>query len=180
MPSLQTIGRKIGDLVRYPGASVTRYNAPTTPAQQGYLVRGVRLSDQDLDTLRKTLFAEISNRTSDKQTMEAHTIINTALNRVPQYKARGKEMSLAQVLSAPNQYQGYGSEEYKRIDTGGTRPSDTQKLGAIDTAISKLKSGNYPDTTAGRVYYHHDPQGRIWLKDGGLYAPQRSVAGLMQ
>lgn len=149
-------------------ASHVSYTAPSTPPPVA-TVRGVPLSAQDMQTLRNVLFAEISNRTPDKQSLEARTIINTALNRIPQYGAQGKNMSLSQVLSAPNQYQGYGSPEYQRITNNATTTTDAQKLGAIDSTLSQLKTGNFPDTTAGSVYYHHNDQGQIFTRPGTLY-----------
>jgi hypothetical protein len=118
--------------------------------------RKVSLNTDDLDTLRKTLFAEISNRSSDKQHLEARTIINTALNR-----AAASGTPLSKVLSKPNQYQGYGSKEYKRLEAGKTGASDKQKLQAIDAIIEELKSGKFADNTDGRTFYHHNSDGSI-------------------
>lgn len=156
-------------------------NYQSAPQSQTYNARGVKLNDQDLATLRNVLFAEISNRTPDKQALEARTIINTALNRVPQYQAQGKQMTLHDVLTMPNQYQGYNSPEYQRITNNATTTVDAPKLKAIDDTIGQLKSGNFPDTTGGRVYYHHTPEGQIFLKDGTLFkqpAPPRDFAAL--
>ncbi len=155
---------------------------PPAAAPQTYNVRGVQMTPQDLQTLRNVLFAEISNRGSDKQQLEARTIANTALNRIPQYGAQGKNMSLHDVLTAPNQYQGYNSPQYQRIASNATTTADAQKLGAIDSVIGEMKTGKFPDTTGGRVYYHHDPQGQIWLRDGSLYKQPatRTVADLGQ
>lgn len=176
--------RPIGDFItNLLPANTATYTAPAQAPAASYNVRGVKLSDQDLSTLRNVLFAEISNRAPDKQALEARTIINTALNRVPQYQAQGKMMSLNDVLTSPNQYQGYGSPEYHRIANNATTTTDGPKLKAIDTTLSQLKTGNFPDTTDGRVYYSHDPAGQIWLKDGNLFkqpAAPRTVAALNQ
>ena len=118
--------------------------------------RKVSLNTNDLDTLRKTLFAEVSNRSSDKQQLEARTIINTALNR-----AAASGTPLSKVLSAPNQYQGYGSKEYQRLEKGKTGAADQPKLKAIDAVIAELKSGKFDDNTDGRVFYHHNSDGSI-------------------
>ena len=118
--------------------------------------RGLTINPSHLDTLRKVLFAEISNRSIDKQQLEARTIINTALNRM---KQQGK--SLQDIITAPKQYQGYGSKEYQRISAGKTTLNDAQKLKAIDTVLAQLKSGNFPDTIGGRTFYTHQPDGRI-------------------
>lgn len=141
---------------------------PATPAGV-YNVRGLTLNDRDLQTLRNVLFAEISNRDPQKQQLEARTIINTALNRIPQYHERGNKATLHDVLSMPNQYQGYNSREFKRITNNATTTVDAPKLKAIDDTIGQLKSGQFEDNTGGRVFYRHDGQGQILLKDGPLY-----------
>lgn len=119
--------------------------------------------------LRNVLFSEVSNRNPDRQAFEARLITNTALNRIPQYAAKGERLTLSGVLTKKNQYQGYGSKEYNRIMNNATTTSDSQKLAAIDGVINELRTGNLLDTAQGRVFYHHDPSGKIWLKDGGLY-----------
>lgn len=118
--------------------------------------RGVSIDPAHLPTLRNTLFAEISNRDINKQQLEARTIINTALNRM---KEQGK--SLQDIITAPKQYQGYGSKEYQRITAGKTTMSDAQKLKAIDAVLKELKTGKFTDTIEGRTFYTHKPDGRI-------------------
>lgn len=179
------IGRSIGDLIDKV-SGVTRYQAPTAPVTPTYTVRGTTLNDNDLHQLAATMFGEISNRNPQKQNLEADTIANTALNRVGQYKAQGGQYAnygLGQVLSQPNQYQAYNGPEYKRFLAGSTTPVDQQKIDAINSTIAKLKSGNFPDTTGGRVYYMHDPSGKIWLKDGSLFkaaSGTRAVSDITQ
>ena len=141
------------------------------------------MNDQDLATLRNVLFSEISNRDPQKQALEAQTIVNTVLNRVPQYQAKGMPATVHDVLTMPNQYQGYGSPEYKRITNNATTTVDAPKLKAIDDTIGQLKTGQFPDTTGGAVFYHHDPQGQIFTRPGGLYkqpAAARNFAALGQ
>ncbi len=143
-----------------PGTATT-YEAPVQQpqAQQDSVVipdRGVTVKKAEADTLRKVLFAEISNRNPEKQTLEAHTIINTILNRM---KQSGK--SLQEVITQPNQYQGYGSREYQRISSGKTTANDAQKLKAIDSTIQKLLAGDFPDNISGWTFYHHNPDGSI-------------------
>lgn len=164
---MRNILELIGGLI--PG-NTTTYEAPKPKA---YKTRAGDITEEDLNELRAVLFGEISNRASDKQRLEARTIINTAINRMSQYKEKGKDMTLAQVLQAPNQYQAYGGGEYSRIKTGGTKPTDQQKIQAIDDVIGTLKEGLLPDTTGGRVFYVHEPDGRIILKDGTLYKKSR-------
>ncbi len=166
------IGKSIENLI-LGGTNTTTYTAPPAPTM--YTVRGHTLSDADLQTLRNTLFAEISNRNLNKQQLEARTIANTALNRMDQYKANGKPMSLTDVLTQPKQYQGYNSPEYQRIVSGKTKPTDTQKLSAIDSVLGNIKAGKLDDNSEGMVYYHHDPTGVIHLTPGQLFAQPKKV-----
>ncbi len=119
--------------------------------------RNVSIDPAHLPTLRNTLFAEISNRDPNKQQLEARTIINTMLNRMQQQKGK----SLQDIITAPKQYQGYGSKEYQRIVAGKTTMADAQKLKAIDAIISELKSGKFADNIGGSAFYTHKPDGRI-------------------
>lgn len=166
-----SIFRNIVDLIgNAMPANTSTYTAPAQPVT--YNVRGVTLTDQDIAALRNTLFAEISNRTPDKQRLEARTIINTALNRLPQYQNQGgryKDMTFHDVLKEPNQYQGYGSAEYQRLANASTTPVDQQKINAIDDVIKSLKANQLEDNTGGMVYYSHQPDGRILLKEGTLF-----------
>lgn len=150
------------------------------PLPTSYDVRGTKVSDSDLDNLRRVLFAEVSNRNPDRQQLEARVIANTAFNRIPQYQGRGKMANLTSVLQEPKQYQGYGSPEYKRIESGNLKPTDNQKLQAIDSILSEIKSGSFSDNTDGRVFYTHDGQGRIYTSPGTLYAQPRTVRDLTQ
>lgn len=172
MPSLRSITDFIGTLVPANRASYT------APAAASYSVRGATLSDEDLNTLKHVLFGEISNRATDRQQLEARTIVNTALNRIPQYAANGRQMSLSQVLSEPKQYQAYGGTEYQRIKTGQLKPTDDQKVKAIDSVLGELKTGKFDDNTGGAVFYSHDPQGRIKYAPGTLYKQKRTISDL--
>lgn len=171
----RSIGEFMSNLV--PG-NTTNYTAPSQPPT--YNVRGNQISDKDLETARKVLFAEISNRDPAKQALEATTIMNTALNRIPQYQAQGKQLALHDVLTMPNQYQGYNSPEYQRISNNATTTVDAPKLKAIDNVLEQVKTGKFPDTTGGRVFYHHDSKGRILTADGSLYKQPRTFNNLNQ
>ena len=180
---LGAIGRSITDLFDKIGG-VSRYEAPVPKV---YNVRGTSMTDGDLHQLAATMFGEVSNRNPQKQSLEANTIANTALNRIQQYQAQGGKYAnygLSDVLTAPNQYQAYGGGEYKRYLTGSTTPVDQPKIQAINGIINQLKSGQFADTTGGRVFYAHDPSGKIWLKDGSLFNSQptgtRSMTDLTQ
>ncbi len=176
---VQAFGKaKIGALAAGAGASaalaggialgsIPQKLSASTPQEtpQAPVVRGVPITPQDLSELRNTLFAEISNRDSQKQGLEARTIINTALNRVAQYAKKGKNLSLAEVLKQPNQYQGSGSKEYNRIKNGLLMPTDQQKVQAIDEALRELAGGRFTDNTSGAVYYQHAPDGSIHYDD---------------
>lgn len=150
----------------------------TAVQPQTYMVRGHQVTDKDLQTLRNVLFAEVSNRNPQKQALEANTILNTALNRMDQYKAQGQPKTLSDVVTAPNQYQGYNSKEYQRLLSGKITPVDHPKLNAIDTVLGQAKSGKLQDNTAGMVYYKHDSNGGIHLHDGSLFSQPRNVQNL--
>lgn len=58
----------INDLLSNLTGNTAHYTAPAGgPVAAPYSVRGVPLTDKDLTTLRNVLFAEVSNRTPDKQ-----------------------------------------------------------------------------------------------------------------
>lgn len=145
----------------------TKYAAPAAPAPVQYQLkdRGVSVSDADLAAIRPLIYGEVSNRTPDKQALESHVILNTALNRVKEYNARGQNKTLSDVISMPNQYQAYGGQQYKNYSA----PPDAlalakkKQVDAIIDEISKqIQSGQYADNTQGAYYYVHDPKtGRI-------------------
>lgn len=154
----------------------TKYTAPVAEAATlpTYELkdRGVKVTDDDLKTLRNVLFGEVSNRDPERQAFEARLITNTALNRIPQYAEKKKDMNLTSVLAAKNQYQAYEGKEFRRLRDNATtteNPLDKQKLEAIDSVIKEVKSGVFKDTSGGSVFCVHDPQGRIWLKEGKLF-----------
>lgn len=165
--NIPNLTRSIGDLVNgMEGKSF--YTAPANPT---YNVRGVPLTDPDLHQLGATMFGEISNN-PDTQGAEAKVVANTLLNRVSQYQAQGGKYAgytAGQALSTPGQYQAYGGPEYKRYLAGSTTPADQPKIQAINSVLTQMKSGNFPDTTGGRVYYMNAPSGKIFLKDGSLF-----------
>jgi len=125
--------------------------------------RNLTLKYDDMDTLRGTLFAELSNE-KNQQKDEARKIVNTALNRLNQTKTGG----LKEILTAKNQYQGYGSKEYQRYEKGSLNDLDNQKLKVIDEVLAELQSGKFPDNTNGAVFYSHEKKnGKPLIKLGG-------------
>jgi len=142
---------------------VTRYKRPAEPAAAAKpaTVRGVTFSKGELSKLRNVLFAEISNRTSDKQKLEARTIINTIINRARSGDVNSFGKTVDEILSKPRQYQGYGSREYERIASGGVRETDARKLAAIDEILGQLEAGDLEDNIGGYTFYHHNPDGSI-------------------
>lgn len=140
-------------------------NQPPELPQPKTEVRGVAVTPQDLQTLRDVLFAEVSNRDPQKQQLEARTIVNTVINRIKEYAGRGKKLTLSEVLRQPNQYQGYGSKEYQRVTSGGTRSTDQQKLKAIEAVLSEVQGGALADNTNGAVFYRHNDDGSIQYDD---------------
>lgn len=128
--------------------------------------RGVEFDDDDVAELRNVLYSEISNRDPEKQKMESRVILNTALNRMGQYRDRGRELTLGDVLREPNQYQGYMPDNEKsQYNVARSGKGDKKKLAAIDEVIQEVISGKLEDTTNGAVYYIHHPDGRIEFDD---------------
>lgn len=111
---------------------------------------------EDKQTILGTLFGEVSNRTPDKQMLEAQTILNTARNRA---KANGT--TIIEELKKPHQYQAYGGKEYQRFVSGGATTTDKQKIEAITKVYNDLEKGILEDNISGYQYYTHKPDGRI-------------------
>lgn len=149
---------------------------PVKPFQSGTPIvlkdRGVTINSSDIEAAKPIIFAEVSNRTPDKQELEAQTILNTAINRLQQYQAKGIPMTLKQVLEAPNQYQGYQSNQYK-IYNGQSSGLDLKKKMTVDSIVDglaqKMMDGKFDDNTGGDVYYSHTDDGRIYAHTGNLF-----------
>ena len=149
--SNQPVSQSLSSLV--PGANAqTKYNLSN---------RGVQVSDADIQAFRPLLYGEVSNRTPDKQALEANVIFNTALNRVKAYNERGQKKTLSDVLAMPKQYQAYGGAQYNAY----SNPPDAVALAKkkkIDDIVNKIhdqiKYGQYEDNTQGAYYYVHDPK----------------------
>lgn len=135
-----------------------------TPARYSLKNRGVEVTDADIEAFRPLLYGEVSNRGPEKKALEANVIFNTALNRAREYNARGKKVSVADVLAMPNQYQAYGGTQYKAY----SNPPDVvaaAKRKEVDAIIdqihAQIKSGKFDDNTEGAYYYIHNPDGTI-------------------
>jgi hypothetical protein len=160
-----SVGKSLSDLF---SSTQTYANASSafTPVPIKYSLkdRGVDITDDDLKALRPIIYGEVSNRTPDKQTLEANVITNTALNRLREYNARGQKKNLADVLSMPNQYQAYGGQQYNMYanPTDEVALAKKKQIDAImDMITQQIKSGQYADNTEGSYYYVHEPDGRI-------------------
>jgi hypothetical protein len=152
------------------------YNKPTmfpikaspkpaaAPAQYKIKDRGVSVTDKDMDAIRPLIYGEVSNRTPDKQTLEANVIFNTALNRMKEYQRKGQNKSLEEVISMPKQYQAYGGPQYQEYHAP-SNPVSSAKRQQIDAIIDgikeKVKKGEHVDNTEGAYYYIHEKDGKI-------------------
>lgn len=134
--------------------------------------RGVTITDPDLEEAKKILFAEVSNRSPERQGFESKLILNTALNRMKQYQDKGTPKTLTQVLQEPNQYQGYGSKQYQVASSGKLDAPSAAKMQQIESVLSEIRAKGLSDSTNGSVFYSHKPDGTIWLKNGPLFASQ--------
>ena len=145
-------------------------------SKPAYDLRGIKVTDDDLDEASHILFNEISNRDPDKQKFEINHVINTALNRAidnPKYFGA----TLTQVLQKPFQYQGYSPEgmiakggkviesQYQKIKSGILDAPSKKKLQVIQEALAdiKNKAGEFKDTTGGSKFYVHAADGTLWL-----------------
>lgn len=142
---------------------------PNAP-KQTYYIRDNAVTPSDLDEAKAILFGEISNRTPDKQRLEAQTILNTAFNRMDAYRKRGINKTLTEVLQMDNQYQAYKGKEYTRFKTGSLQPTDQQKQDAIEEMIGKVKDGSFQNNIGDSVFYAHKPDGRIVATNKKLFA----------
>jgi hypothetical protein len=156
-----------------PAMGISNYyaapKAEAAPTSYNLGSRGVQISDADIQAMRPLLYGELSNRSPDKQTLEAHVIMNTALNRMKDYAAHGQPKTLSQVVAMPNQYQAYGGPQYKAYTNPTDAPSIAKKKqvdAIVDALQGQIRSGIYPDTTNGAYYYSHDPAtGKITYDD---------------
>lgn len=129
-------------------------------------VRDVNISRKDFDEIfRPVAFGEISNRGSDKKDLEARVILNTALNRMVEHKGRGTEKTLADILSEPNQYQAFGSDQFKAYSSEDLDEPTKQKKTEIDSILDnlwgELSQGKFEDNTENSVFYIHNDDGTI-------------------
>jgi hypothetical protein len=138
----------------------------STPAPVQYHIkdRNVKITDKDLDAMRPLIYGEISNRTPDKQALEANVIFNTALNRQKEYARKGQNKTLSDVIAMPNQYQAYGGPQYQEYHNP-TNPVSLMKKNQVDAIVDnireKIKKGEYIDNTEGAYYYIHEKDGKI-------------------
>lgn len=128
---------------------------------QNFYIRDNTISASDLEEAKAILFGEVSNRSSDKQMLEAQTILNTAFNRMDEYRKRGIEKTLTEVLRMPNQYQAYGGKQYTKYKSGAIEKIDHQKIEAIDAMLAKVRDGTFQNNIGNYTFYSHKPDGRI-------------------
>lgn len=153
--------------------SIPQTQKAITPTKT-YNVRNVNVSDDDINEASKILFAEVSNRTPDKQKFETEHIINTAINRsLSEGLDKGK--SLKEVLQRRAQYQGYAPQgitsssgkivksQYQRASEGLLRPDEQKKMDYIKGVLENIKNGKFKDTTGGANFYVHASDGTLWL-----------------
>lgn len=145
-------------------APVEVYKAPEAPKIPN--VRGVDVDKETFDSVFKPiLFGEVSNRDASKKELEARVLLNTALNRVPEHNKRGKNMTLKDVLTQPNQYQAYGGNQYNLYTQNKLDAVGMKKKEEVDSIADKLwqeiQTGKFDDTTEGAYYYIHNPDQSI-------------------
>ena len=156
--------------IRTSTPAISNFYSPVTavpsaaPVQYHVKDRNVKVTDKDLDAMRPLIYGEISNRTPDKQNIEAHVIVNTALNRQKEYTKRGLNKTLSDVVAMPNQYQAYGGPQYQNY-FNPQNPIELAKKKQVDTIVDsirdKIKNGEFVDNTEGAYYYVHEKGGKI-------------------
>lgn len=169
--SLSNFAKNVPEYVELFGGG--KVDAATKPDAPVYWIRDNKISHNDLEEAKAVLFGEISNRTPDKQQLEAQTILNTAFNRMEEYNARNhkgrSDWTLKEVLQMPNQYQAYGGKQYNKYKSGQLEDLDKQKLKAIEKVIGDVQNGSFINNIEDRVFYVHKPDGRIIADDRKLF-----------
>lgn len=146
-----------------------------TEDQKNYQIknRNVEISSEDLRAAAPIIFAEISNRTLDKAELETRVILNTAINRMNEYREKGKDFTLKEILEMPNQYQGFGSKEYEKHNNPNSLFLDKKKKKLVEDLLKKIEKefqqGIFEDNTGGAVYYIHKSNGEIRTSPGKLF-----------
>lgn len=137
---------------------------PAPPQKYTLPDRGAEIYESDIDKMRPLIYGEVSNRDFDKRELEADVIFNTAINRQREYGSRGNQMSLADIIAMPNQYQAYGGNQYQTY-FNPQNPVDVAKKKEVDAIVDriaeKIRNGEYVDNTEGAFYYVHEDDGRI-------------------
>lgn len=172
--SMNTTGKKVKQMAYTSLGAVKDLFMPKTAyadtiPQKKYSIRNNDVSESDLQEAKAIIFGEVSNRTPEKQKLEAQTILNTAFNRMDEYRKKGKEMTLTQVLQMPNQYQAYKKPLYNRFKSGKFEELDKQKLDAIESALNDVRGGNFINNIGGDVSYTHLADGRIKTNSKKLF-----------
>jgi len=160
------IKNKIKDL-----GTVTYVAEPTKP--QTYNIRGINVTNDDLEEAKRIAASEVSNR-EGKIGFETQNMVNTAINRALA-NPKKYQGSLTKVLQEPAQYQGYAPEgmnvkkgkviesQYQKIKKGNIDEPTRQKLQTISNALEEMKSGKSKDITEGKQFYVHASDGTMWL-----------------
>lgn len=142
-------------------AAVPSKFSVTNPEQKTEVQSAQGLDPQDKNLIAATVFGELSNKGNTAE--EARKIINTVVNRM---KETGK--SARDIITAPNQYQAYGKDQFMNAIQGKLDPLSQKKMAVVNAAIEDLYSGKLKDNTNGSVFYQHDKDGNLSLKPGKL------------
>lgn len=131
----------------------------TTPETASF--NGYDISKSQFDQYFKPVyFGEVSNRTPDKQELEARVILSTVLNRIQQHNQAGNKWNFGQTITQPNQYQAYNGPQYQQYVNGTLDTLGQQKKQITDSISEKLwqelSQGKFQDITQGAAYYIHN------------------------
>lgn len=157
-----------GSIGSYAPTQIKKPKNYLKPEQFHIKDRDVQVGADEFDELRPLVYGEVSNRSPDKQALEANVIFNTAINRMRAHRDRGTQKTLIDIISEPNQYQAYQGNQYKAYSS----PPDVvaaakrKQVDAImDNIREQIRNGTFVDNTNGAYYYVHEKDGRIIYDD---------------
>lgn len=140
----------------FPNLLSSKHTYVAKPMQQVPKVRGVDMTPEQIDAIKRIVYSEVSNRPEDKKDLETRVLLNTAINRVGAYNKRGSKKTLKDVFEMPNQYQGFGTRLYKEYDKP-RNVLEQQRKAQIDAIVNRLvaEGEQFKDNTEGAYYYKH-------------------------
>ena len=132
-----------------------------TKSDKEYTIPGrtAKPKEKDLEELGAIIYGEISNRSLDKQILEARTIANIVLNRMENHEWKGKGVADIVLEHKKNAkypaFQAKDGKQYRDYKTNNA--TDTSKLAAISKVIEEVRSGTLENKIGNDLMYAHMP-----------------------